>query len=289
VSGSPEGAYQGRPYYPAALANRLLAGPVRFHDRFFVAEPKAFLYGLMYHVAYHKAERSKIDREDPARSLESKYVPELRRLMDEAGLAVPLTLRAFHRALAEAGYGPGYDQLAAILTNDFSRNVKSPFLAEIFLDLPGELNLFVIREIVARQGMVEDVAGRLRAAYTVLAEKEIPWLVRVRTRNGMRGGKWKRGGMPMRALVVFDPEPTPTTDEDRQVHPFVFNSRQFMKRELREWFAGTTGLHTKLNPLHSTDNEAEAVGHLALFFTPEECDALYRQVHGLRQKLRAAA
>jgi hypothetical protein len=289
VSGSPEGAYQGKPYYPAALAGRLLASPVRFHDRFLVAEPKAFLHGLMYHVAYHKAERSKIDRDDPALSLNSKYVPELRRLMAAAGVDVPLTLNAFHRSLAEAGCGPDYDQLAAILTNDFSRNVKSPFLAGIFLDLPGELNLFVIREVVARQGMVEGVADRLRAAYTVLAEKDIPWLVRVKTRKGMRGGKWRRGGMPMRALVVFDPEPVPTTDEDRQVHPLVFNSRQFMKRELREWFAETTGLHTKHNPLHSTDNEAEALGHLALFFTPEECEALYRQLHGLRRKLQAAA
>ena len=50
------------------------------------------------------------------------------------------------------------------------------------------------------------------------------------------------------------------------------------------WFAEATGLHLKHNPLHSTDNEAEALGHLALFFTPQERADLHRRVEALRSK-----
>jgi hypothetical protein len=56
-----------------------------------------------------------------------------------------------------------------------------------------------------------------------------------------------------------------------------------MKRDLRDWFAKATGLHTKHNPLHSTDNEAEAIGHLALFFTPEQRADLYERIQALRK------
>jgi hypothetical protein len=220
VSGSPDGAYQGLPYYPRGLAERLLGERTKFHDRFWVGQPTAYLLGLMYHIAYHKAERSKIDAHDERRSQGSKYVAELRGLMAQARLQAPLTLHGFRQALLAQGAEPAYDQFAAILTNDFSRNVKSPFLAEALHEAAGEVNLFVIREVAKRKGQVEALSDHLRETYTVLAETDIPWLTRFKTRKGMRGGKWKRGGMPVRALVVYDPAPTPTSAEDRKVHPW---------------------------------------------------------------------
>lgn len=282
VSGTAEGAYTGQAYYPRPLAEWMLGEREMFHDRFYVARPRPYLFGLMYHISYQKAERSKIDRRDESLSLDSKYVPELRDLMARAGVSIPLTLAAFDAALRAEGLGPTYRQLEGILANDFSRGIKGRHLAEV-CDVPaGEMNLFVIREVVARRGLVEDVSRRIHEAYVVLAEKDISWLTHLRTGKQMRGGKWRRGGRPVKAMVVFDPEPVATTDEDRAVHPFVFNARQFMKRDLRAWFAETTGLDPWHNPLHSTDNEAEALGHLALYFTPEEREAIYARLDVLR-------
>ncbi len=282
VSGTGEGTYCGEAYYPRPLADLMLAERERFADRFYVSAPKGYLYGLMYHIAYQKAERSKIDRLDPEKSGDSKYVPELLDLMARAGVEVPLTLAAFDAALHEAGLQPTRRQLAAILVNDFSRDVKSRFLADVADRPDGEMNLFVIRKIALRKGLVDAMAAKIREQYEVLAETDIPWVTRMKTSRRMRGGKWRRGGHPVRALVVWDPEPVPTTEDERKVHPFVFNGRQFMKRGLRDWFAQTTGLDPWHNPLHSTDNEAEAMGHLPLFFSPAECDAIYARLAVLR-------
>lgn len=282
VSGTGEGTYCGEAYYPRALAELMLDQRERFADRFFVAQPKGYLYGLIYHIAYQKAERSKIDRVDPDKSGGSKYVPELNDLMTRSGIALPLTLTAFDDELHRVGLQPTRRQLGAILVNDFSRDVKSRFLAEVADRPAGELNLFVIRKIAAKKGLVEAMAGRIREHYEVIAEADIPWLTRMKTSKRMRGGKWRRGGHPVRAMVVYDPAPIPTSEDERKVHPFVFNGRQFMKRGLRDWFATTTGLDPWHNPLHSTDNEAEALGHLPLFFSEAECDAVYARLATIR-------
>jgi len=282
VSGTGDGTYCGEAYYPRPLAEPMLGERERFADRFFVAQPKGYLYGLIYHIAYQKAERSKIDRTDPAKSGGSKYVPELTDLMARSGIALPLTLTAFDDELHRVGLQPTYRQLAAILVNDFSRNVKSRFLAEVADRPAGEMNLFVIRQIAAKKGLVEAMAARIAEHYEILAQADIPWLTRLKTAKGMRGGKWRRGGHPVRAMVVYDPAPIPTSEAERKVHPYVFNGRQFMKRGLRDWFAETTGLDTWHNPLHSTDNEAEAMGHLNLFFTPEERQAIYDRLAEIR-------
>lgn len=282
VSGTGEGAYCGEAYYPRPLAELMLADRERFADRFYVSAPKGYLYGLMYHIAYQKAERSKIDRVDPEKSRDSKYLPELRDLMTRSGIEVSISLSDFDEALHLAGLQPTRRQLAAILVNDFSRDVKSRFLADTADRPEGEMNLFVIRRIALKKGLVDAMAERIREHYEVIAETDIPWFTRVKTSKRMRGGKWRRGGHPVRALVVWDPAPIPTTEDERKVHPFVFNGRQFMKRSLREWFAEVTGLDPWHNPLHSTDNEAEAMGHLPLFFSPNECEAIYARMAALR-------
>ena len=103
----------------------------------------------------------------------------------------------------------------------------------------------------------------------------------------MRGGKWKRGGKPQLAVVVFDPNPVVATESERQVHPFVFNARQFIKREWREWFTAETGARPQDNPIHSTDNEAEAVGHLPLFFDATEQQHILGQLAVSRMAIEA--
>ncbi|MBI3419369.1 MAG: hypothetical protein HY053_04465, partial [Proteobacteria bacterium] len=79
------------------------------------------------------------------------------------------------------------------------------------------------------------------------------------------------------------------TETDKEIHPFVFNARQFFKPKLREWFTAATGTKASANPLHSTDNEAEAIGHLPLFFTEEEQQEIFRRIEELRAPLAAPA
>lgn len=285
VSGQGHGGYLGLPYYPAAFAAEIIATRRRFHDLFFVPDARHHLLSLMYHVAYQKMEASKIDIRDAALSAASKYPKEIDALCAETGDTVEHTLMAYHAFLRAAGLAPGYDVLSVYVQNQFAHDIKSMFMAELFLEFKGELNMFVIRGVAVETGTHGALIDMLREHYQTVLVKDIPFVTRAMESGKMRGGKWRRGGRPHVVVLVFDPAPSLTTADDRKVHPYVFNTRQFAKRGFREWFTKTTGRKPSANPLHSTDNEAEAVGHFPLFFSTHEQQDIFTRVKGLRKQL----
>ena len=285
VSGQGHGGYLGLPYYPPAFAQRIIDTRRRFHDLFFVPDARHHLLSLLYHVTYQKMEASKIDISDATLSGASKYPAEIDALCAETGDNVAHTLRDYHAFLRAAGLAPGYDVLAVYVQNQFAHDIKSMFMAELFLEFKGEMNMFVIRGVAVETETHGALIGMLRQHYKTMLVKDIPFITRAMESGKMRGGKWRRGGRPHIVVLVFDPHPQPTTAEDRKVHPFVFNSRQFAKRGFREWFTKTTGRKPSANPLHSTDNEAEAVGHFPLFFSAHEQEDIFIRLKEMRENL----
>lgn len=286
VTSKAHGRYVERPYYPKALAEYTLAGRRKWKNMFYVPAARAHLLSLIYHLAYQKKqERSGIDISDPALSAGSKYCREIDHLTAETGIALPCTLSAFHALLKKEGYAIPYEHLVSTLQDQFHHEYKDLFLAQVCAGEKGELNMYVIRKVSVDQKTHADLINALRKHYTVLAVKDIPLMTRVMKSRKMRGGKWRRGGQPCIAVIVFDPHPIPRSGDDGKNHPFVFNARQFIKTEIREWFTKTTGLHPKENPIHSTDNEAEAVGHLPLFFSRHEQDDIFHRLADLRKNL----
>ena len=288
VSGHFDGNYLDHAYYPVALSERILENRQMWKQRFYVPDNETHLYSLIFHIAYQKAEASKIDIDDAQKSLQSKYCQELDGICSALSLKLDYTLNAFHQLLQDKGYSIEYMALVKYLQNDFARGRKGYFMASVCNQWPGELNMYVIRKIAVKQEMESKLLQALRDQYMIISVKDIPWVTRVSKSKHMRGGKWKRGGKPYIAVIVFDPCPQEPAPEDKKIHPFVFNSRQFMKRSLREWFAAETGVRIKDNPIHSTDNEAEAVGHFPLFFTVAEQQALFKKIDEKREQLLIA-
>lgn len=276
VTGGADGGWLGHPYFPQALAQESLAERRLWRGLFYVPPARQHLLGLAYHIAYQKAETSGIDSSDPEKSGGSKYLAELGMLCAELNITLAYTLFALHELLKKAGYSAPVPILNAILRNDFAHHRKSFFLASVCAEQKGEMNLFVIRGVAVAKNTQQHFLDALRSQYEIIAIKEIPLLTRFVKSRHMRGGKWRFGGRPRIAIVVWDPNPIPVTGGNNKAHPFVFNSRQFFKPALREWFTKTTGARPKLNPLHSTDNEAEAIGHLPLFFTELEQAEIFR-------------
>jgi hypothetical protein len=282
VSGHGHGGYLGLPYYPSAFAAETIATRRRFRDLFYVPDARHHLLSLLYHIAYQKMEASKIHIDDPAQSAGSKYIAEIDALCAETGDSLAHSLTAYHDFLRDAGLAPSYDVLAAYVQNQFAHDVKSMFMARLFHEFSGEMNMFVIRGVAVETGTHTALIDMLREHYKTILIKDIPFVTRAMESGKMRGGKWRRGGRPHIVVLVFDPHPQETTEEDRKVHPFVFNSRQFAKRGFREWFTKTTGRKPSANPLHSTDNEAEAVGHFPLFFSAHEQEDIFLRLKEMR-------
>lgn len=286
VSGADDGGYFGYPYYPPSFARDILDKRVWWKDLFYVPTPEHHLLALMYHLAYQKAENSGLHMDNPEAARGTKYYDELESLTKTLGIAMPYTLMEFHTRLKAAGLVVPYDVLAAYLKNEFARHRKSMFLGRLCDEMKkGELNLFVIRKTAVKKKQQDAMMEAIRAAgYDVLAVKDIPWRQHVTKSRKMRGGKWRRGGRPMIAVVVFDRAPVLSNAEDRKTHPHVFNKRQYFKQVLRVKFTGETGADPKSNPIHSTDNEAEAIGHFPMFFT----DAEQRDIFAKAEKIREA-
>jgi len=281
--------YLGHPYLPAPLANKILTRRQRWRDRFFVPGAADLFFSLLYHVAYQKAETSGYTYETDGQPVHSKYQPVLQKLAAELGLPCEFCLRGFHQLLVAQGYGITYDRLIAYVQNDFGHGRKSFCYASLMHAYPGELNFFVIRRIAVKTKLHRHLIQALQQRYHIITEKELPWKMRWWNSRHMRGGKWKRGGKPYIALVVFDSQPVPALPADRQIHPFVFNSNQFIKRDLRDWFVATAKVKASANALHSTDNEAEAVGHFPLFFDAAEQSQIFTAVAHQRAALKPQA
>lgn len=273
--------------YPEKLSRAMLQGREKWNDRFCVPSASLHLAGLLFHIAYQKAEESGIHMDDPKQSAGSKYINELNTLTQKLGIELEYTLNSFHAYLKRVGYDISYPLLAQYLRGAFAgkKHSKSYFQATVCNDMvAGEMNLFVIRQAAVKTKTAQEILDALRQQYDILAVKEIPLWTRLTKSRQMRGNKWRRGGYPTIAVVVYDPAPLPVSDEDRKVQGMVFNARQFMKRDLRSWFTQKTGKKASCNPIHSTDNEAEAIGHLPMFFSAEEESDIFRQLDVLRQE-----
>jgi hypothetical protein len=238
---------------------------IRWQERFYVPSPEDWFYSFLYHIVYHRTETSGFDFFNAEVAKSSRYFNELKEASESSGIPIKYTLKDAHCCLVEKGYGIDNEVLILYVKREFERGRKSFFFGWLCNMWPGEMNLFVIRRIAVIHNKHIEILRMLIIRYRVLALKKVPWTVRLRKAKHMRGGKWRRGGKPYIAVVVFDPSPVAATSEERNINHHVFNRNQFFKPEVREWFTNTTSTGRKDIPLHSTDNEAKAIDHLPLF------------------------
>ncbi|MDP2206145.1 MAG: hypothetical protein Q8K65_07545 [Alphaproteobacteria bacterium] len=280
--GTTVGGEMGVLYFPPRLSRKILDHRYKWNGLFYVPDAQSHLLSLLYHVCYRKTESSGIHMDDPTLSNGSRYLAEIEWLKSQLGLNLDDTLFAYHGYLRAHECNATYETLVAYVQKQFAKDVKSMFMAQLFREFSGEMNMFVIRGISVKTGLHTNLINMLREHFKTILVKDIPLAARLVESGKMRGGKWRRGGRPRIVVLVFDPHPQEATEEDRKIQAYVFNSRQFVKREFRTWFRTTTKCKPSANPLHSTDNEAEAVGHFPLFFSAHEQEDIFLRLKELR-------
>ncbi|MEH6475702.1 MAG: hypothetical protein V7727_08420 [Sneathiella sp.] len=284
-SGHGKGENNGHPYFPSSLADRVLENRVMFEGLFYVPAPLDHFDALLYHISYQKGEGSHVGFDDPEKIESTKYYKALKALGEILQIEIPLTLCDMHWYLKKKGCEIPLSWLRLDVMKKFETHKKSFFQAWLMDLLPGEFNFFVIRKTAKKYGREDEIVKVLAQHYEVMKIQKLGFMDQNIKARKMRGNKWRNGGPPVLAVLLFDPEPGVTTADDRKIHPFVFNNRQFFKRDYREHFLKSTSAHRKANPLHSTDNEAEAIGHLPMFFDDEEVTQILSNIDKRREKL----
>lgn len=282
VEGEHGGDYLGFSCLPGELARRALSSRVAMPGGGYRPGANDLVLCLAYRLTYHFNQQSGIHWRDAGDNVKTPMNDALRQAMSAAGIELPLNHCALHNHLVKHGFGVTTERLIAYIREDFRCGRKVFFHAWLLNQLPGEMNLFVVRAIAIDKHKQEAMLERLRELYEIVAVKRVAWPRRIRAGRRMRGGRWDRGGKPCIAVVVFDARPRPTSEDQRRVHAFVFNAKQLIKQDWRTWFINETDADERANPIHSTDNEAEALAHLPLFFSAGEERGILRRLDELR-------
>ena len=115
AGGLPRTTFGGAPYFPPALAARVLDGAVLLRGAYRVPAPADHLDSLAFHAVYHKGQASGLPRTsgsgaDPT----GRIAATLERLARESGLPLELSLEGLERHLASRGLLPGEETAARL-------------------------------------------------------------------------------------------------------------------------------------------------------------------------------
>ncbi|WP_026478997.1 glycosyltransferase [Alkaliphilus transvaalensis] len=263
-------SYAGLPYYPRKLADKILANRVIYNDIVYVPSMEVHFYSLIFHVVFHKAERSMIpvDRQSAlgVDLKNNKYYKTLSALAKDLNIKVNINLQDLKILLDQKDWKAGVD-----LTRKFSLVNRSPWLRKLYQPKgieeikDGELNVFFIREWVYKRGMKDYIVKWLdEFGYDIILVKELDEHQQEVGTRDIRGGNWdegviyQTGGKPCVMVVVYDHNPQKRSEDKKLQYPFVTNGNVFRKDALRAEVNRNFNSTNITNPVHSADDEIEA-------------------------------
>lgn len=289
-SGLPSSDYHGAAYYPPVLARMILENAHLHESGFLVPAPIEHLRSLAYHAVYHKGLHSGIPSElravhlDPEIETEHDYVAHLARLAATTNTELDITLEGVDRYLTSVGWRPPNDALRR-LTNVNSLvptllNEPSPRVA---LPERAELSVFLIRERTLDVVTIDEVRRLLdRFGFDVIYVEELDVIKVPRDSLLLRGGNWGAGpypvsgGLPVIIIVAVHHNPIQPWSELEVQYPHLTNAAIYeFKEELRRQIKERVVPHATFNPVHSSDNTAEALEYLNIV-VPDLVPELFR-------------
>jgi hypothetical protein len=269
TDGSENLSYGDVSYYPQAFADGLLQRSILSISGCRVPSAEDHFFSLAYHAVYHKCEESGLSSRDGyfvQIEGEHDYVGALRRLAEGIGVNARFTIEDLHELMIARGVAPGLDMLR-------KHAIKKPNLlcllpAEACDRRGGELVAIVVRDWAIERALLADFKAEIEKElkFEILEEVPIDSAARARSLADIRGGNWgagpnpQSGGGPAVLLLCFDYHPLPAFPGTRLLHPFVKNENVIhAKTHLRDFSHARTYFREHANPVHTADDEAEAL------------------------------
>jgi hypothetical protein len=278
VSGLPGSDFSGVPYYPPSFARRLLANAVTLHGLFRVPDLEGHFDSLSYHAVYHKGHASGLasggQSDRPRQATDHDYEAVLADLANQLGTPLVPDLDTLDLHLHGKGLRPPLDTLERLLP-------RNPWIHDRFFGSAPEIDelwrglaVFVLRERAAHR---VDVAEREldRQGFEVLEVVRLDTAQREAASHRLRGGNWERGpwpvsgGLPSVYLIAYDVAPQLSDSADGR----GLNERiPPAKARLRDCLLEGVEPAARYNPVHSSDNGAQALDYLEALDDPHRED-----------------
>ena len=275
VGGLPGSNFKNIAYYPPYIAETILDQRELWNTKYFVPSKRHHFLSLMYHAVYHKGEKSGI----PAKSggvvkkipQDHDYPGILQQLASETGMALEeISLESFHHLLEEEGWAPSTDtirKLIGVSGNWLESVIKS---SEHNFDKDGELMVFVVREWAEERQLTPKVIDWFeRNGLCLIRAITLDEEQKRNAAQSMRGGNWGQGpwavsgGKPSTLLIMYDYHPKPLTAKMKKKYPHVSNEHYLLKEQLRSEINFSLSKEERANPLHSADDEIEALDYIS--------------------------
>jgi len=191
VSGPAPGS-GGMPYFPPRLALHMLdnhiSGPINAR----VPNPADYLHSFLYHILFHKGLFSGVVSESFPDSSNTKpennYGEFARNLADKVDIELELTLEALERVLADAGWVPKLDTLAAIARlNTWVR--WHYFDSREILEIG--LSVVILKTIARKNNWIDSIEKDFELQdFEILCHKTFTDTEQAEMSKILRGGNW---------------------------------------------------------------------------------------------------
>jgi hypothetical protein len=297
-TGLPGTDFRSLPYYPPAIARKLLDEAHEHHRLCRVPSPEHHFLSLAYHALYHKGESSGLptskaaDGDGAGARCDHDYTAILRRLGEEAGYRGPITLESLDAYLADRGWRPSHDMMARLARHN--RWLRTRLATDNESDADNGLAVFLLRERGLQRGGVERAKRLLEEVGFCIAEaRELEPAEATVAAQVVRGGNWgpgpwpASGGLPAAIIVAYDRAPLPLNRRQRKKYPFAVNARTLCKDQIRDEFNRGVPDHEHCNVVHSSDNGHEAMEYIRAI-CPERADDVFGKVAQLKSRRDAA-
>jgi hypothetical protein len=206
------------------------------------------------------------------------------------GIQVEVSLRGLHEYLQRETIGPSPDFIVRMAASA----PKNEWLAELARQAEGDVRVdpglvvWVIRESAVEAGVDAKIEAMIEQhGFLPIVTKRLIAEEIALGAACTRGGNWgpgprdHLGGLPVRVMATFDPNPIKPTRAQRKRFPRVTNARTLVKDTIRRTINEQIAPHHPINGVHSSDYGAEA-HHFLSVFAPELVDEVNRRIAELR-------
>ena len=260
-------------YYPPSLAKKILASAIDGPADARVPSPEITFLSFAYHVVYHKGPFAGVPSALSAvtvnKNPENDYAGVLKRMADELGIDIPITMESLDEYLHEHGWRPHLDTLAKIAPKN--KWIWNRFFADSETDEVG-LGVFIVKEKAKALGAVPRIREMITSYgdFSILEEKEFDADDVARVASSLRGGVWhgKNGPddafLPAVAILVLNNELARASQSGLRIDKPKHDIRT-LKRMIREEFDEKDG-----SIIHATDNTRETWEYVPVCFPDED-------------------